>query len=188
MKTTDISSSSLRSERGIALVMSLIIAMVVMLMIGSILYVITNSTKISGAGKRYVSASEAGDGSVEVTKNAINLVLYGQPFSSLPLVDSTNNQILNGTPAGDALMSAITAENSPTTVYLNLAGTGMTTYHVEVTIERLKNKALPGGRLEFARSAGGSGGTAIFYRINTVVYDTVTKTKAENVVTYRFVG
>lgn len=178
MKAQNILTTKLRTHRGIALVMALIITLVVFLMIGSTMYVIQNSTKISGAGKRYTSASEAADGAVEVMKNSINLIMYGEPINSLPLTNASG------------LLTAITLEGAAnaTTVNLNLAGTGMTNYTASITLERLKTKTIPGGRLEFARSAGGSGGTAIYFRISTVVEELGSHTKAENTVIYRFVG
>ena len=82
--------SAIGNERGIALVMALIITLVVFLLIMSTIYVTTTSTKISGAGKRYASASEAADGAVEVMKDAINLTTYGEPISSLPLTGTSD--------------------------------------------------------------------------------------------------
>ena len=168
----------LSGQQGIALVTALIVTLVVFLLIVSTLYVITSSTTVSGAGERYASASEAADGAVEVMQESINLVMYGEPSSSLPVQEQH---------AGD-LISAMTTTNNPKTVTLNLAGTGLaTSYTAEITVERLYSKALPGGRLEFARSAGGSGGTAVYFRISTVVTGP-NNTKAETTALYRFVG
>jgi len=176
MRTIDKKRTILQTESGIALVMALIITLVVFLMVGSTMYMITQSTSISGAGKRYNTASEAADGSVEIMKDAINLLLYGEPVGNLPLANTSN------------LVNAITELNQPTTVSLNLSGTALfSKYAAEITVERLAVRALPGGRLEFARSAGGAGGTAIFYRISTVVTGPG-NTKAETTALYRFVG
>jgi len=166
----------IRNQSGIALLMALIITVVVFLMVGSTMYMITQSTSISGAGKRYATASEAADGSVEVMKDAINLLLYGEPVTNLPLGNTGN------------LVNAITELNQPTTVSINLpASAFFSKYTASITVERLAVRALPGGRLEFARSAGGAGGTAIFYRISTVVTGPG-NTKAETTALYRFVG
>lgn len=164
------------NEKGIALVMALIITLVVFMLIISTMYVTTISTKISGAGKRYASASEAADGAVEVMKDAINLVSYGDPISSLPMTDTSG------------LANALSNINSPTKVTLNLSGTSLfQTYKAEIVVERLYSKDIPGGRLEFARSAGGSGGTAVFYKISTVVTGP-NNSRAETTALYRFVG
>jgi Tfp pilus assembly protein PilX len=168
--------SAIGNERGIALVMALIITLVVFLLIMSTVYVTTTSTKISGAGKRYASASEAADGAVEVMKDAINLTTYGEQISALPLTNTSG------------LATALSQINSPTKVTLNLSGTSLfQTYTAEIVVERLYSQAIPGGRLEFARSAGGSGGTAVYYKINAVVTGP-NNSRAETTALYRFVG
>ncbi len=165
------------TQKGIALVMALIITLVVFLLVATTIYMATNSTSMSGAGKRYASASEAADGAVEVMKDSINLVMYGTPIADLTYF---NNK--------DGLLDAISKNNTPTKVTLKLDGTGLfTTYTAVITIERLYLKALPGGRLEFARSAGGSGGSAIYYKITSVVTGPK-NTQAETSAMYRFVG
>jgi len=180
-RTTDHAAIRVRglaigNERGIALIMALIITLVVFMLIMSTMYVTTISTKISGAGKRYASASEAADGAVEVMKDAINLVSYGDPITSLPMTDTSG------------LANALTNINAPTKVTLNLSGTSLfQTYKAEIIVERLYSQALPGGRLEFARSAGGSGGTAVYYRISTIVTGP-NNSRAETTALYRFVG
>jgi Tfp pilus assembly protein PilX len=166
------------NERGIALVMALIITLVVFLLIMSTVYVTTTSTRISGAGKRYASASEAADGAVEVMKDAINLITYGDSISSLPFTNTSTS----------GLMTALSQINAPTKVTLDLTGTSLfQTYTAEIIVERLYSQAIPGGRLEFARSAGGSGGTAVYYKINAVVTGP-NNSRAETTALYRFVG
>jgi Tfp pilus assembly protein PilX len=168
--------SPIKNNKGIALVMALIITLVVFLLIGSTLYVITQSTRISGAGKRYATAAEAADGAVEVMKDAINLVMYGEPASSLPMSNTSG------------LVDALATDNTPATVNLNLPSTSFfNSYQAKITVERLYTKALPGGRIEFARSAGGAGSTAVYFRISTVVTGP-NNTKAETTALYRFVG
>ncbi len=157
--------------------MALIITLVVFMLIMSTVYVTTTSTKISGAGKRYASASEAADGAVEVMKDCINLTAYGDSIDSLPFLDTSG------------LATALSNINSPTQVTLNLSGTSLfQTYTAKIIVERLYSQAIPGGRLEFARSAGGSGGTAVYYRINAVVIDKNNNSRAETTAVYRFVG
>jgi hypothetical protein len=156
--------------------MALIITMVVFMLIGATLYVVNTSTTISGAGKHYATACEAADGAVEVMKDCINLVMYGEPRDALPITNTTN------------LVNALSKDNQPAQVTLVLPGTGFfSSYTASITVERLYSKALPGGRLEFARSAGGSGGTAVYFRISTIVTGP-NNTKAETTAMYRFVG
>jgi Tfp pilus assembly protein PilX len=162
-----------RNEKGIALVMALMISLVVMLIIVGTLYLITQSTSMSGAGKRYATASEAADGAVEVMKDAVNLMMVGEDVASLPLVD--------GTPP--CLLDAVLTENQICTTTMTLPGT-VSGFTATVVLERLYSSTLPGGRLEFARG-GGAPTTGIYYRINTVVAG-AGGTRAETTALYRF--
>jgi hypothetical protein len=167
-----------KTQKGVALVMALIITMVVFLLIGSTLYVINTSTSLSGAGKRFATACEAADGAVEVMKDSINLVMYGESFAELPLEIQNESQFLD----------AIATDNHSAEVTLTLPSTVFwSSYTASITVQRLYSKALPGGRLEFARSAGGSGGTAVYFKISTIVTGP-NNTKAETTAMYRFVG
>jgi len=58
--------SIVRNEKGIALVMILILAAIALVIMGGLLYMITSSTQISGMQKRYKSGLEAGIGGSEV--------------------------------------------------------------------------------------------------------------------------
>ena len=169
----------LRSDRGIALVTALIVTLIAFMLIMSTLYVITSSITISGAGKRYATASECADGAVEVMKNAINLMIYGKSTSDLPLVEAT---------AGDlehAIMNA--GASNARTVTLTLPSTAfLQKFTATIIIENLFTKSLPGGRIEFGRSAGGgAGSTAVYYRISTVCQGPK-NTRAETTALYRF--
>jgi hypothetical protein len=166
----------LSTNRGIALVMAILISLALMLLVISTLYFISRSTSISGAGKRYATASEAADGAVEVMKDAINLTLMGEPVSSLPIADA-------GTPC---LAESIVNENVSCTASLMLPSTDFfTDYKANVTVMRLYTSTIPGSRLEFAR-AGGVPATAVYYRINTVVSGPGS-TRAETTALYRYV-
>jgi hypothetical protein len=57
----------LQSERGIALVMVLILSAIVLAIISGLIYMITSTTQISGMQKRYRTALEAGKGGADVT-------------------------------------------------------------------------------------------------------------------------
>jgi Tfp pilus assembly protein PilX len=166
----------LSTESGVALIMALTITLVVFMLIMSTAYVTTTATKISGAGKRYASASEAADGAVEVMREAINLTLYGEPISDFPFTGASG------------LEQALSQNNAPTKVTLNLSGTSLfQNYSAEIIVERLAQQQTPGSGSEFALSAGGSGGTAVYYRINAVVIGPH-NSRAETTAVYRFVG
>lgn len=165
--------SKIRNEWGIALVMALVISLAVMVLIAGTLYFITQSTTMSGAGKRYATAAEAADGAVEVMKDSINLIMVGESVSSLPIVDSIPPCLLN----------AVLTENQVCTLIINLPGT-VSDFTATVVFERLYSSTMPGGRLEFARG-GGAPTTGIYYRINTVVTGPG-GTRGETSALYRF--
>jgi hypothetical protein len=170
------SSYLLSTEKGIALVIALMISLAVMILIMSTLYFVTQSTGMSGAGKRYATASEAADGAVEVMKDAVNLILLGEPVDALPLTDSDP----------PCLLDAVFSDNQSCTATLTLPGT-VGDFSASIVIMRLYSSPIPGGRIEFARTGGGAPTTAIYYRINTIVTGKG-GTRAETTALYRYAG
>ncbi len=166
----------LPTQQGIALVIALMISLAVMVLIISTLYFVTQSASMSGAGKRYATASEAADGAVEVMKNAVNLILVGEPVDSLPIED-------NDPPC---LLTAVFSDDQSCTTTLILPGT-VGDFNASIVITRLYSSPIPGGRIEFARSGGGAPTTAIYYRINTIVTGKG-GTRAETSALYRYSG
>jgi hypothetical protein len=163
----------LPTDKGVALVMALVISLAVSLLIISTIYFIIQSTNISGAGKRYATASEAADGSVEVMKDAVSLILMGEPVSSLPIVDA----------AAPCLVDSVLNENESCTVALTLPGDGLfTRYSASLTVTRLFTSPA-GSRVEFARAGSGD---AVYFRINTVVTGPA-GARAETTALYRHV-
>jgi hypothetical protein len=65
--------SPICNEKGIALVMILILAAIALLIMAGLLFMITSSTQISGMQKRYKTALEAGKGGAEITYQFIAL-------------------------------------------------------------------------------------------------------------------
>ena len=61
------------NEKGIALVMILILAAISLVIMAGLLYMITSSTQITGMQKRYKTALEAGIGGSEVFSQFIGL-------------------------------------------------------------------------------------------------------------------
>jgi hypothetical protein len=166
----------LPNEQGIALVIALMISLAVMVLIISTLYFVTQSTSMSGAGKRYATASEAADGAVEVMKDAVNLILVGEPVDSLPIADNDPPCLLN----------AVFSDDQSCTTTLTLPGT-VGDFNASIVIMRLYSSPIPGGRIEFARAGGGAPTTAIYYRINTIVTGKG-GTRAETSALYRYSG
>ncbi len=177
MRKTDNSLLNKCNQKGIALVLALVITMIVMIMIVSTMYVINRSTSMSGAGKRYQTASAASDGAVEVMKDSIGLLINGEPESVLPFTIATPGSLVN----------SILNVGSPVTVTLTLPGTDLSTnYPTSITIERVFTKSIPGSRIQFPPSSGGAGGEGVYYRINTVVTGP-NNARAETTALYRYV-
>ncbi len=161
------------SEKGIALVMALIISLGIMVLVTGALYFTIQSTSISGAGKRYSTAEEAGDGAVEIIKEGINSVQRTDPLPA----------IIND-PSGCFLSATIINGNNCTT-NITLPGNIGNYYTATTTFQNLFRVALPGSRLEFGRAAGATS-VAIYYRIIVSVTDSTNTINAENSVLYRF--
>lgn len=163
---------TLRTNEGIALVIALIISLVVMFLIISTVYFVTLSTSMSGAGKRYATVAEAADGAVEVMKDGINLMMAGEPVSSLPITDSTP----------PCLIDSVIEGTAKCTVALTLPGTDLfTAYSADITVMRLYAMDAPGTSIDFLDKKG----TSVYYRINTIVAGPA-GTSAETSVLYRY--
>jgi hypothetical protein len=70
----------LRSEKGIALVMILILAAIALAIMAGLIYMVTSSSQISGMQKRYKTALEAGVGGADVAYQFISL--RGNPIDT----------------------------------------------------------------------------------------------------------
>jgi len=66
-------TSIVRNEKGLALVMILILSAIALAIMAGLIYMITSSTQISGMQKRYKTALEAGVGGADVTYQFISL-------------------------------------------------------------------------------------------------------------------
>jgi len=161
------------ADRGIALVAALLVSLGIMCIVMGALYLLTISTGISGAGKRYATASEAADGAVEVMKDVISLVSAGENISSIPVVEDKS----------PCLVEAIIEGGQSCSVNLTLPATGiLSSYKARITVARLYSLDLPGTSIDFLRSKG----SAVYYRIETIVSGPANST-AETSVLYRYV-
>jgi len=133
---------------------------------------------MSGAGKRYTTASEAADGSIEIMKTAIQSIARGEDIASLPIADSTPPCL------ADAILFS---DNTPCSATLTLPSSDLfSRYSASVTVTRLYASPLTGSRIEFPKAYGGPATTAIYYRINAVVTGEG-NAKAETSALYRHV-
>lgn len=185
MKKAVLKDSGLRvpNQKGVALLMALIITLVVFLLIGSTIYMVTLSTTMSGAGKRYASASEAADGAVNIVKESINLARGGEQV--LGAYKNSGNCI-----EGSTIQDRITKGSLACTAELDLPGTFGASYEGMVSVQRVFTADAHGSRIEFARAGGsGGGGRLIFYRITVLVKGkNPSDATAENSVLYRYKG
>lgn len=78
----------LRSEKGIALVMVLVLALIALAVVSTMIYLVIQGTKYSGYSKRYATALDAGHGASEITtaliNNRGNLVIDGLGIALSP--------------------------------------------------------------------------------------------------------
>jgi len=74
-------ASNMQNEKGIALVMILILSTIVLAIIAGLIYMITSTTQISGMQKRYRTALEAGMGGADLTFQIFRL--RGDPDLSM---------------------------------------------------------------------------------------------------------
>jgi hypothetical protein len=171
----------LREEKGVALVIALIVSVAIMAMVTGMLYMIGQSTAMSGAGKSYATAEEAADGSVNILKDAVNMTLWGEALPDGTYADSGGNE------DKACVSNAILNPGTVCTTTVVLPGAIGSPFTATVTVERLFTISLPGSRLEFARAASGVASSAIFFRITSSVTGPGGST-AENSVLYRFAG
>jgi hypothetical protein len=169
-------------EKGIALVMALIISLVAFIVVGTTLYLVTQSVTMSGAGKTYATAEECSDGAVMIAKEVI---IYVQ--NRRPPPDVFTSAVCEGqtTPLQYAIMDPALG---PCKVTLYLPGAAGTSYEAQVIFQKLFAGPGPGGRIVFGESGEGAG-KAIkqFYRLVTRCENRQTGASAENSVFYRFV-
>lgn len=162
-------------QKGLALVTTIIMTFAIMVMATGTLYFLNLSTNMSGAGKKYATALEAADGSVDLAKETINLTWAGSPPPAV------------FTP-GTCPPNAIVMKDTPCQGTVTLPAALNGTYQATITITRLSDSiSLVGGRIEFPPDNSGGGAaakTAVLYRIATSVVGP-DNTMAENSVLYR---
>lgn len=168
------SKTLLSNQEGIALVTAVIMSVVIMVMMLGALYLVMQSIGLSGAGKRYATASEAADGAIEAAKDDINQAMWG----------NTSTTMFQGC---SCFTDAIINDNTPCTNNKTLLGTGSTSYSARITIERLYSIVIPGSTIQFPPSASGAPSRAVYYRITSRVTGP-NNTSAENSVLYRYTG
>jgi len=123
------------NEKGIALVMVLILAAIALAIMAGLIYMITAGTQISGMQKRYKTALDAGFGGADVSFQLI--AARGDPgipgipltfnVTSSCLTDKLNKETADWDPACD---NSITVSSSSNDMYFDLGTVGYPTYRV----------------------------------------------------------
>lgn len=75
-----ITHNTLRNEKGIALVMVLILSLISLAIMSGLIYMVTSGTQVSGIEKRYSTAFEAGKGGRDIAYQVVSA--RGNPFSA----------------------------------------------------------------------------------------------------------
>jgi hypothetical protein len=185
-KTVETSSvrSLFTSQKGIALVMALIITLVVFLLVMSTLYVIMQGTGISGLKLAYTTACEAADGGVEIAKDAIEQTLKSPSMPVANVFDALFSACMQ---QAVLVNGQICTTLPPAGGHLILPGT-MGPYTADVTVRRLFAKVIPGAAVKMtAGPRRGTGTIAIFFRIDVIATERVKNTTCENAAIYRHV-
>jgi hypothetical protein len=130
-----------QNEKGMALIVALLMSLTIMAMVTGVIYFVTQSTTMSGAGKRYANAEDAADGAVNVVKDTINLALWGEPVAAI----FPNSGACDSGTAAD-IVSAILTDGSTCSTTINLPGAVNQFFTANVTVERLSSFSLVPGR------------------------------------------
>lgn len=121
--------SVIGNEKGMALVMVLILSLIALATMAGLVYMVTSGTQMSGMNKRYKTALEVGKGGKDIALQVINLKAYESDISSLPgaistpatcvVVDSTD-PLPDGSTCADHLAECSTKTYPGLCVKLNL--------------------------------------------------------------------
>ena len=65
-------STRLRNEKGLALVMVLVLSLIALTIISTLIFMVTQGTKVSGFYKRYSTSLNAGYGGAEIVTSLVN--------------------------------------------------------------------------------------------------------------------
>src|SRR4030043_137911 len=111
-------NSKLLNEKGIALVMILILSAIALAIMAGLIFMITTGTQVSGLQKRYTTAFEAGKGGVDITFQLLaargdpNIPGFHQTASSTCMTDKLNKSTKDWTSTCDKLLTIIPGTDS----------------------------------------------------------------------------
>ncbi len=131
-------NSKLLNEKGIALVMILILSAIALAIMAGLIFMITTGTQVSGLQKRYTTAFEAGKGGVDITFQLLaargdpNIlgINFHQTASSTCMTDKLNKSTKDWTSSCDKLLTIIPGTDSTYDMYFDLGSSPYPTYRV----------------------------------------------------------
>jgi hypothetical protein len=126
------------NEKGLALVMILILSTIALAIMAGLLYMLTLGTQISGMEKRYRTAYEAGRGGADVTFQLIGArgdpnipgINFNQTASTTCLTDKLNKSTTDWSSTCDNSLSIIPGTTSTYDMFCDLGASPYPTYRV----------------------------------------------------------
>lgn len=192
----DFRKNSLFSERGIAIITSLIIAIATIALIGGVFYMLQSGIKVNTINKQFSTAQEAALGGIEHGATIIKNVLSYQ--GELPKNLQTGLGIPDEADYEIGIYSGIYQCDSSKVVELKLrTAKGISTsqgqfqgqFDIRLTVQCLNHLPIPGFEsLVFPPPASGTGGNKsnyVFYRIRSIAKDSLTNSISEVEAVYR---
>lgn len=153
-------------ESGIALITALVITLVVLMLVGSLTYLLTRGLRAAIINKEYATVFDAANGGVEHAAGILSSYWNGETTSGLGITSDT--------PTTDSVLTCSSTSNILTVS----ARTADGKYRIDVSVKCLGKQAIPGagGALAFPPPKGLSGGGIaawyLFYSITTTSEET----------------
>ncbi|MGC8718717.1 MAG: hypothetical protein ACP5TY_01750 [Thermodesulforhabdaceae bacterium] len=180
----DFRKNSLFSERGIAIITSLIIAIATIALIGGVFYMLQGGIKINTINRQFSTAQEAALGGIEHGATIIVMHHKGALAENEDLrkglgIDITDYESEIDTSDGLKLRLRTAGGRS--------ASQGQ--FDIRVTVQRLNSLSIPAQESPvFPPPASGTGGSKsyyVFYRIRSIAKDPITNSISEVEAVYR---
>jgi hypothetical protein len=132
-------NSKLLNEKGMALVMILILSAIALVIMTGLIFMITTGAQVSGLQKKYTTALEAGKGGADVTFQLLaargdpnipgldNFLITASPTC---MTDKLNRSTKDWTPSCDKLLTIVPGTDTTYDMYFDLGASPYPTYRV----------------------------------------------------------
>src|SRR5512135_2441319 len=99
----------IRNEKGIALVMVMVIALIGLAMVSTLLFMVTQGTRISGFQRVFRSTDEAGLGGAQIATQVVrdNIFNAKNGLAMVPITSGVLSVVINGGNADACLMQKL---------------------------------------------------------------------------------